>query len=179
MIPVLLPPRRTRASASAPEGHQAPRRVAQPPTAREIATPPAGAAYDPLRLLIVDDDFLFADMLPRLLRRRILKPALEMASATNAEDAMRRLDAERYHVLLCDYDLKASSTGLDVLAHAARQADGPFRILITGHSPREIPETGHQLYDAFLDKPMTLREVVPQLTTLLHARLGVGFETKD
>ncbi|MEA3202114.1 MAG: Response regulator receiver domain [Thermoplasmata archaeon] len=182
MMPVLLPPRR-RLSAHAPEPRdEAPRGgadAARPASRALNAASRAGTRYEELRLLIVDDDYLFADMLPRLLRKTIAKPALAVTSVRTVAEAAQRLAAEPFDVVLCDFDLREPQNGLDVLAHAARAPSPPFRILITGHSPREIPTPPEGVLDAFLDKPMTLREVVPLFTALLHERLGVEFEPHD
>lgn len=137
------------------------------------------AAGSELRLLIVDDDFLFADSLPRLLRKSFSRPPLAIAAARSPADALDLLAAERFDVVLCDFDLKAPQSGLDVLAQAARTNPDAFRILLSGHSPREIPQDPGAAYDAFLDKPMTLRAVVPRLAELLRARLGIEFEPAE
>lgn len=127
-----------------------------------------------LRLLIVDDDFLFTKMLPRELRKSL--PDLDIACASSPDDAVGMLDAQAFDVVVCDYDLRALRNGLDVLGHAAKVAQPPFRILISGHSARDIPaSTG--IVDAFVPKPMTLRDIVPPLATLLKARLAGAAKT--
>lgn len=180
MMPLLLPPRR-RLHAHAPEPRDDAPRSGSAPAAgtspRNASQSRRGARFDEMRLLIVDDDFLFADMLPKLLRKSIAKPALVITSAKTPQEALQRLSGQSFDVVLCDYDLRDEQTGLDVLAHASRLANPPFRILLSGHSPREIPQAPGT-FDAFMDKPMVLREIVPLLTGLLHERLGVEFDTR-
>ena len=179
MIPALVPPlRRPRALAAA--GPDAPDPA---PGRRDGGTLPARAPVSrgddarELRLLIVDDDFLFSEMLPRLLQREVASPALRITAVRTPEEARRVAHAQPFDVVLCDFDLRARSSGLDVLSDVVDSPGRPFRILISGHSPREIP-AGPGAYDAFLDKPMTLREVVPQLAALLEERLGIRFERR-
>ena len=180
MTPLLLPPRR-RYHAQAPgardDAPRAPAKRATLPAQRAAGNAQHVARVERLRILVVDDDFLFTDMFPRLLRKTIRSPTLEIETAKDADEATRRLQAEAFDVVLCDFDLRAARSGLHVLADAARLERPPFRILLSGHTPREvgIPEEG--VMDAFLDKPMTLRELVPLLTRLLHERLGIEFET--
>lgn len=176
-MPTLLPPkRRLHAGSSAPHGEPAPDRTSRsaPSVQRAPTATRRAAHYSELRILVVDDDFLFSEMLPKLLRKSIAKPTLVVTGVASAEEGKRRLAAEAFDVVLSDFDLRSQETGVDVLEHAARAPKPPFRILMSGHSPRMIPKDG--ALDAFLDKPMTLRELVPLLTALLHERLGVEFE---
>ncbi|HET6404736.1 MAG TPA: response regulator [Candidatus Thermoplasmatota archaeon] len=129
-----------------------------------------------LRVLIVDDDFLFTDMLPRLLRKSIARPRLACEAARSVDQAMTLLATREFDVILCDYDLRTVETGLDVLRRATHVPSPPFRILVSGHARREIPPVPEGVIEAFLEKPMTLREVLPLLTALLRDRLGVECE---
>lgn len=133
---------------------------------RELANPGL------LRVLIVDDDFLFSDYLPRELRREVVAPQLDIMTERTALAAMRRLREERYDVVVADYDLRTDETGVDVLRIATDAEGRPLRILLTGHSPQEIGEIANR-WDVFLDKPATLREVVPLLAQVIGAQLGV------
>ena len=131
----------------------------------------------PLRICIVDDDFLFTDMLPRLLRRTVTAPELAIVTARSPQDAREVLAKESFDVILSDFDLKTIETGLDVLQHAAKVAPGALRILLSGHLPHEIPRLDAPPYDAFVAKPMTLREMVPPLLALIAERRGVPIQT--
>src|SRR5581483_3700919 len=144
------------------------------------ATPQSrrGARFEELRVLIVDDDFLFSDMLPKLLVKSVAKPQIHALSARTPREALRLLEAQRFDVVLCDYDLRDGLSGFDVLRAALRAEGAPLRILISGHRPGEVPSMPEGAFDAFLEKPMTLREVVPLFLDLLHERLGIEFETR-
>lgn len=126
-----------------------------------------------LRLLIVDDDFLFAEMLPKLLRKQIARPPLRIAAARSAEEGMRLARSEPFDVVLCDFDLRSRLTGVDVLGAVRAYGGSPLCILVSGNSPRGPPEAPDGTYDVFLDKPMTLREVVPLVVGVLRERLGI------
>lgn len=130
-----------------------------------------------LRMLIVDDDFMFTKMLPRLLHKRVARPQFDIVTAQTPDEAMEILGTQRFDLILCDFDLKSARTGLDVLRAASAEGNGAFRVLITGHPPRDVPDDG-PVYDAFLDKPTTLREVVPPLLSIMHD-LGFQVEASD
>lgn len=132
-----------------------------------------------LSLLIVDDDFLFTDMLPRQLAKSVAAPRMEVSTATSPRTGADLVRERHFDVLLCDYDLKATETGLAVLAVAASDAPRTLRVLITDHSLRdvEIPDAG--LVQALIEKPMTLREVVPMITDLFEQALGIDVDLKQ
>lgn len=178
---ILLPPRRL-ANASAPDARDArPSERAQDAAPQQRGAPGSRRAvrFDDLRILIVDDDFLFAEMLPKLLLKSVSKPRLHVLSARSAQEAILLTRAQRFDVVLCDFDLRVEQSGFDVLREASRDGHAPLRILISGHPPHEIPDAPDGTFDAFLEKPMTLREVVPLLSALLHERWGVTFETRS
>lgn len=130
----------------------------------------------PLRICIVDDDFLFTQMLPRLLTRSLAAPEIVFYPARSFGEARELLAKQRVDVILSDYDLKTLETGLDVLEHAAQVAPEALRILISGHLPHELPEKGVRPYAAFVAKPMTLREMVPPLLAAISEGRGVAFQ---
>lgn len=138
--------------------------------------PGARAPHAGLSLLIVDDDFLFTQQLPQLLKRSVARPSLEVAVAQSPQQATETLGAKPFDIVLCDYDLRAARTGIDVLADAAQVAPPPLRILMTGHAPREIEHARPGAYDALIEKTMTLREMIPLVAALIHERLGVAVE---
>lgn len=127
-----------------------------------------------LRVLIVDDDLLFTQMLPRLLRGAFAKPTFDIVTANGPAKALETFHASTFDLVLCDYDLRAPQNGLDVLRGIASGA--AVRVLMTGHAARELPKGHEDAYDAFLEKPMTLREVVRPLAEILEGRLGIAVE---
>lgn len=124
-----------------------------------------------LRILIVDDDPLMTDMLPRRLRR-----ALDVAVlvASTPEEGLRVASEAQPDVVLSDYNLRASMDGLDLLAAIQRAVPDALRILFSGHAPHEI---GARLRDAplhgFLEKPLRLDEMIVPLAAIIERETGV------
>lgn len=127
---------------------------------------------DALRLLVVDDDFLFADMLPRLLTKNVASPPLDIVAVRSPEDAARAIRERPFDVVLSDFDLRAPQNGLDVLRDVGAVLPEALRILVSGHSPHEIPRAPGAFHE-FLEKPMRLREMIPLFARVVEARLGV------
>lgn len=149
------------------------------PGRTERATPGARArAGPPTRmppvLLIVDDDALMTNLLPRKLRNAFATE-LRIVTATTPEEAARVLREERPDIVLSDYNLRAARTGLDVLADAAEVVPQGVRILFSGHTQSEI---GAAIASApihgFIEKPLRLDDLLRPLATLV--RDASGFE---
>ncbi|HET6404188.1 MAG TPA: response regulator [Candidatus Thermoplasmatota archaeon] len=179
-IPALAPGRRLRTTLALEDGGDPAGRAdpAVPERPRQRRAPRAPLPAGSLRVLIVDDDPLFTDMLPRLLLRSLASPRLEFACARDAAAAIRLLQERAFDVLLCDYDLRTHATGLDVLEIASSLPERPFRILFSGHAPQHIERPRKDVLDAFLDKPATLSGMVPLLATLLTERMGIEVERR-
>ena len=127
-----------------------------------------GGAWPPL--LIIDDDLMMHDIIPRKLRR-VLGTGPDTYTAATPEDGLRLVAelAPRPLVVLSDYDLRASMDGVTLLVEAARIHPASTRILFSGHSREEIGEAAltRQEIHAFLEKPMRLDEMIPALVDLL------------
>jgi two-component system C4-dicarboxylate transport response regulator DctD len=132
---------------------------------------PDPAAPTELRLLIVDDDPLMTDMLPRRLLRAL---DLKILTASSPEEGLRVADEENPEVVLSDYNLRASMTGLDLLAEIERRHPDAVRILFSGHTRTEI---GTPLVDAplhaFLEKPIRIDELIGPLAAIIQRTLGI------
>jgi DNA-binding NtrC family response regulator len=139
--------------------------------------PRQGGARQPLPndvcLLIVDDDPLMTDLLPRKLQRAMAS-GVRILTASNSTDAAQIIASQRPHVILSDFNLRETKTGLDVLAEAARAAPESARILFSGHT---ISEIGRPLRDAdihgYLEKPMRLDELVRPLLEAIRNATGL------
>ena len=133
--------------------------VAQPAPAAAVAQPvarPRGG--DRLRVLIVEDDEDASDVLRAALER----DGYEVASARDAEEAIRHARAWLPMVVLCDLALSGERTGLDV-ARALR-ADERTRVVrlvaVTGYSrPEDRKAAISAGFDDYLTKPLTLGAV--------------------
>lgn len=141
-----------------------------------------GAAFaeaSELRILVVDDDFLFTDMLPRALQKAILAPRLRIRSARTPEEAWRLLAAEPPDVVLCDHDLHAAQDGVEVLTRIAAAHPDALRVLVSGHARRDIPSLQGAPVDAYVEKPIRLLDIVPPLARLLRERLRMEIQLRE
>lgn len=126
-----------------------------------------------IRLLIVDDDPLMTEFLPRRLARAMLTN-VRILTATTAAGADAIIEREQPHVILSDYDLRDVRTGIEVLRSAARLAPRSARILFSGHSRREIGASLEAAgVDAYIEKPMRLDDLIPQLLASIRATTGM------
>lgn len=132
-----------------------------------LATPTSGKFV----LLIVDDDPLMTDMLPRRLRK-VLRDNVEIKTARTAEEAKGLIRELRPDAVLSDYNLRQVETGLDVLREAEAQAPDAARILFSGHARREIDGLDGASIHAYLEKPMKLDELIPPVLDAIHAATG-------
>lgn len=133
----------------------------------------APVAASEFRLLVVDDDRLMTDLLPKKLARA-MRGDVRILTAASAVEAQRIIEREQPHAVVSDFNLREDWTGLDVLRHAKEHAPGCARILFSGHTRSEI---GGPLDDAavdgYIEKPMRLDELVPSLLDLLRASTGL------
>lgn len=172
---LLLSRRPARLVASAPDAQDAPRaaqpRQDSPPRARTTGTTPG--AHRPPSILIVDDDPLMTDLLPRRLRR-VAIPQLRILTANGPDDALRVMSEEQPDVILSDYNLRAALNGLDVLEAAATRAPHAARILFSAHTRREI---GARIESApihgFIEKTMRLDDLIQPLLGLVAQTSGL------
>lgn len=139
----------------------------------------AVAAAAELRIVVVDDDFLFSDMLPRALQKAILKPRLRIVSARTPAEAARLTQSEAPHVILCDYDLCAEEDGVALLGRLSQASPDMLRVIVSGHARRDIPGLRDAPGVAYLEKPIRLLDIVPPLVRLLRERLGIEVTLRE
>lgn len=120
-------------------------------------------------MLIVDDDPLMTDMLPRRLRR-VIRADVEIRTATSVEEAADIIRSVRPDAVLSDYNLRQERTGIDVLREAEQHAPEAARILFSGHAAREIAGLQDAAIHAYVEKPMKLDELItPVLDAIARA----------
>lgn len=143
------------------------------PAARETSrVAPADSTRASFVLLLVDDDALMIEMLPRRLRRA-LRTDVEILTAATHEEAVGLMRSSPPDVVLSDYNLREQRTGLDVLGDAKTLAPRAVRILFSGHAPHEIAALGEAPIHAFLEKPMRLDELIDPLLDVIHRECGI------
>lgn len=128
-------------------------------------------AREDLSILIVDDDPLMTDMLPRRLIRALRARVL---TASTPEEGLRVAAEEQPTVVLSDFNLRAAMDGIDLLEEVERRAPDALRILFSGHAPHEI---GRRLAEAplhgFLEKPLRLDEMIAPLAAIIERETGL------
>lgn len=124
-----------------------------------------------LRILLVDDDEFITDMLPRKMRRAF--PGLDISTASTPDEGLRLASALAPHVVLSDYNLRASMNGLEMLDETARRLPDSVRILISAHTRREIgPALEGARIHGMLEKPMKLDDLLGPLADAIREALG-------
>lgn len=141
------------------------------PEAGASARRAVNSAMPAFRVLVVDDDRLMTEFLPRKLRKA-MREGIQFLTAATAEEARSLIETHRPDVILSDYNLRESETGLDVLRHAATHAPEAARILFSGHRRAEIAGIDQADIHAYIEKPMKLDEMVPPLLRIIHERTG-------
>lgn len=146
-----------------------------PPSQRAPARAATPLTRDALRILVVDDDPLMTDLLPRKLLRVIVAPPPHILTASTPEEGIRLATAERPDVVLSDYNLRSALTGLDVLDAVRRSHPLAVRVLFSAHTRREIgPRIEAADIHGFVEKTMRLDEMMgPILDTLRSAGIPV------
>ena len=112
----------------------------------------------PLRILLVDDEEAIVQAMTDYLETY----EWVVDSAADFESACRRLDANRYAVVIADLRLspKEAIAGLDVIAHVRKTAPETKTILLTAYGSPHVEEEARRLgVDAFLQKPKPLAEL--------------------
>lgn len=122
-------------------------------------------------ILIVDDDPLMTDMFPRRLRR-VLHPEVAILTAATPDEARAMIHAHRPDAILCDYNLRHVETGLDVLRAAQEGVPHAARILLSGHTRREITGLDAAPVHAYIEKPMRLDEIIMPILDVITRETG-------
>jgi DNA-binding NtrC family response regulator len=112
-----------------------------------------------MRVLVVDDEVEVGRALGRLLRRQF-----DVELARNAEEALSKLDAAPFDVVLCDFRMPGMN-GADLLREVKRRQPGVRRVLVSGYadlSSGAAPDPGEPVWN-FLRKPWSREELLAAL----------------
>lgn len=115
---------------------------------------PPGREWELARVLLVDDD---------VTSRLTLKTVLEAGgyfvdSAASAAEAVGKLDAQQYELVLSDLQMESPKAGLKVLAHARLMHYKPATAIFTTYQ-NSRPEAGRPVLITPEDLPCLLTKV--------------------
>ena len=103
------------------------------------------------KILVVDDEEELCQVLKNLLSGG---SRYSVEAVTSAEEAIAKIDVEKFALILCDYKLGGEKTGLDVLFRAKEKDPNIITILMTGFGTDQlaIRAVAEGVYD-YITKP--------------------------
>ncbi|HCR13009.1 MAG TPA: response regulator [Solidesulfovibrio sp.] len=123
----------------------------------------------PLRVLLVDDEAGFTDVLAKRLRRRGL--AVEVAQS--GAEGLRLLRERDFDAAVCDLKM-VDMDGIEVLKVFRKMVPAMPVIMLTGHGSEEAAKDGMQAGAAdYLLKPCDIDELLAKLAAAV-AKAKVG-----
>ncbi|WP_035241654.1 response regulator [Desulfobacter vibrioformis] len=125
------------------------------------------------RLLLVDDEKEFVDVLSNRLGRR----GIEAVKAYSGAEALRALREARFDVMVLDLKME-DMDGIAVLKIVRKMAPDLPVIILTGHGSRTAAEEGMTLgaFD-YLTKPCELKELMKKISLARQAKNKQNGET--
>jgi two-component system response regulator HydG len=127
------------------------------------------------KILVVDDDSTFCIMLKTFLSKK----GHEVDEAFSFDEAVGRIKADVYDVLLSDFRLPDKS-GMDLLVEAKRKSSDTIVILMTGYADIRIAVSAIKkgAYE-YVTKPINPDEILLTISNALAARKGMTPDEKD
>lgn len=132
------------------------------------AAPPGAEAVSACRLLIIDDEAGFADVLAK----RIAKRSFEVHKAYSGTDALRIIRDMRFDVAVLDLKME-DMDGIEVLRIIRRMAPHLPVIMLTGHGGQEAAKEGMEsgAFD-YLTKPCEFAELMKKIEQAIQSSGG-------
>ncbi len=120
--------------------------------------------YDLARVLLVDDD-----PTSRLTLQTVLKAGgYNVDAAASAAEAVGKLDAGEYELVLSDLEMESPDSGLKVISHARMKDYKPATALLTTYQvARPAPPKGQNF---LLIKPEDIPELLSKVAYLISDR---------
>ena len=114
---------------------------------------------DPIRLLLVDDEKDFVNILSKRIKRR----NIEVAKAFSGAEAIQALRGQEFDVAVLDLKME-DMNGIEVLKMLKIMDPHLAVIMLTGHGSAEAAEQGIKLgaFD-YLTKPCELEELLEKI----------------
>src|SRR5438067_411922 len=110
------------------------------------------------RVLIVEDDEQFSAVVEQFIKR--LNPCVEIYSVKSEKEAIQQLNSARFDLVILDYTLTSSMTGLYVWEYCRKRYPEVPAIMVSGMPVEEFLSVmnGHQSFPRFLSKPFRRKE---------------------
>ena len=145
-----------------------PRAEEVPAEAADLPEAGAPPEAEPLRLLVVDDNFS-----ARLLLERMLRDVCEADTASSAAEALALAAAKPYDLLLLDIHLSDESSGVEVM-QALRKRPGYRDVPIVAFTAFALPGDRDRFlnmgFSDYLGKPFTKQQLFDVLAEALGPR---------
>ena len=114
------------------------------------------------RILLVDDDLAVLLTLKAVLELH----GFEVETASSTGEALARLDAGVYQMVITDLRMESEYAGMEVIRYARRQSYAPATALLTAYPPNNGRWTSEHS-ETLLVKPVGTKDLVRQLEALL------------
>jgi len=133
--------------------------------------PPVGtdvSVKDPCRLLLIDDEKGFVDVLAKRIARR----SFDVYKAYSGTDALRIIRDHRFDAAILDLKME-DMDGIDVLRVIKRMAPHLPVIMLTGHGCQEAAREGMEAgaFD-YLTKPCEFEELMKKIELAIQSSGG-------
>lgn len=121
---------------------------------------PKTSQVQEIRVLLVDDEKGFVDVLARRLRRR----TMHVTTASSGTEGIQRLRHDRFDVAVLDLKME-DMDGIEVLKIFKKIDPQMAVIMLTGHGSEQAAREGltHGAFD-YLTKPCELEELVDKIS---------------
>jgi len=113
------------------------------------------------RILLVDDDLAVLLTLKAVLELH----GFEVDTASGTSEALKRLEAGAYHMVISDLRMETEAAGMEVIRAAQRQSYDPATALLTAFPPHEA--NGKEQPESMLVKPIGTEDLVRKIEVLL------------
>ena len=119
-----------------------------------------------IKVLIIEDDPTFQTILTNLLQS--IESSIEIEFTTDAESTYSRLEKNTYSLVIADYFLNGTATGLDIWNFWNTQGNqNPFLIISGLEHPVFSEKAGNNPRPPYLQKPLDFGEARKLLFSLL------------
>jgi len=114
------------------------------------------------RILLVDDDVAVLLTLKAVLEFN----GFEVHTAASGKEALQKLAADVYHMVITDVRMENEQAGLEVIRAARRQPYDPAIAILTAYPPQE-GDWNQEGVQSMLVKPVGTQDLLRQIEALL------------